>query len=116
MPYASGAATSAVLADGLHYLGGSSNYSGNTRYVSHHVFRSDTGAWNKLADVTDRDTWGARAHAYGGKLYLVGGYPGGNKLRVYDRGSNRWTTLQAPPGGCPDRVWYENHPPGALSP
>lgn len=97
LPYVSGAGTSAVLSDGLHYLGGASDYFAATRYRSHHVYDPATGVWsNAPADVPDDDTWGARAHVYQDRLYLLGGYPGANRLRVYDPTTNEWTTLRAP--------------------
>lgn len=97
MPYPSGAATSVVLADGLHYLGGGTNYFGNTRYQDHYVYSVATGIWSATpADVPDNVTWGANGHAYGGQLYLVGGFPNGNRLRVFDPIGNGWTNLRMP--------------------
>lgn len=98
LPYASGAAASAVLSDGLHYLGGSSDFYGDTRYAAHYVYDAGTGQWSDApANIPDTDTWGARAHVHQDRLYLVGGYPAANRLRVYDPATNSWTTLEAPP-------------------
>jgi N-acetylneuraminic acid mutarotase len=98
LPYTSGAGTAAVLADGLHYLGGASDYDGATRYRDHYVYVAATESWNAApADLPDSDTWGAGGHVYRGKLYLIGGYPNGDKLRAFDPTTNGWTSLRAPP-------------------
>jgi N-acetylneuraminic acid mutarotase len=98
LPYASGAAASAVLSTGLHYLGGSDNYQGDTRYTDHYVYDAVEKAWSAAAaDVPDNDTWGARAHVYQDRLYLLGGWPAGNRFRVYDPSTDAWTSLKAPP-------------------
>ncbi len=98
LPYPSGAAASAVLSTGLHYLGGSNNYKGDTRYTDHYVYDAVEKVWSAApADVPDTDTWGARAHVYQDRLYLLGGWPAGNRFRVYDPSTDAWTSLKAPP-------------------
>jgi len=98
LPYAAGAAAAAVLPDGLHYLGGSSHYFAESRYQHHYVYDGASDSWSAApADVPDSDTWGARAHVYQGKVYLLGGFPTGNLLRAYDPLTNAWGSLQASP-------------------
>ncbi len=102
LPYASGAAASAVLSDGLHYLGGSQSFSANVRYRNHYVYDAAAGTWSDSpADVPDDDTWGARAQVYQDRLYLLGGYPSGMSFRVYDAQANAWSTLPSPPAALP---------------
>jgi N-acetylneuraminic acid mutarotase len=95
MPYASGALTSALLSDGLHVMGGASNYDGFVRYRKHYVYNATTQIWSDSpADVPDGDMEGAQAQAYHDKIYLAGGYPAGNfRFRVYDRATNSWQSL-----------------------
>ncbi len=98
VPYASGAAASAVLSDGLHYLGGSSNFFGNTIYKKHHVYDSVSRTWESSpAEVPDGDAWGARAHVYQDRMYLIGGYPSGSRMRVYNPQINSWSPSKPPP-------------------
>jgi len=98
LPYASGAATSAVLSDGLHYLGGSESFTASKHYSKHYVYDATTGKWSDShAPVPDSDTWGARAHTYQDRLYLLGGYPAGTRFRVYDPQTNAWSSLPTPP-------------------
>lgn len=98
LPYASGAATAAVLSDGLHYLGGASNFYANTRYRAHHVYDCAAGQWlMPRAQVPDDQTYGARAHAHGDRLYLLGGYPSGDRLRVFDPATNGWSSAVPAP-------------------
>lgn len=98
VPYRSGALTSAVLSDGLHVLGGSSDFYASDLLQEHHVYDPASQTWSSSpANIPDDDTWGARAHAFGDRLYLLGGYPAGNRFRVFDRGSNTWNSLPGPP-------------------
>jgi len=98
LPRASGAATSAVLSDGLHYLGGGSDYFSATRYRHHDVYDAVTQTWSATpADAPDSETWGARAHVFQDRLYLLGGFPNGKRLRVYTPSTNSWSSLKAPP-------------------
>ncbi len=98
LPYVSGSGASALLSDGLHYLGGSQDYVAKIRYQQHYVYDSATEMWSAgPADIPDTDTDGARAHAYQDRLYLLGGYPSGQRFRVYARDTDQWTSLKAPP-------------------
>lgn len=92
LPYSSGAAASAVLSDGLHYLGGASNFYGNTIYRKHYIYDAVSETWRSAPEnMPDGDGWGARAHVYKDRLYLIGGYPGGSRMRIYNSDSNTWT-------------------------
>lgn len=102
MPFASGSLTSAMLSDGLHVLGGSPAFQVqtiNALFSDHYVYSTYLKTWSSLpANTPDVDTWGAKAHAYNGKIYLVGGWPNGdNAFRVYDLATNSWETLPAIP-------------------
>ena len=95
LPFVAGALASAILSDGLHVLGGSTDYAGATRFPSHWVYSIATETWTDApADIPDNDVWGAKAEAYNGKIYLAGGFPNGKRrFRVYDPSSNTWDYL-----------------------
>ncbi len=95
MPYGSGGLAAAVLSDGVHVLGGSSDFGGDVRARQHFLYVPSSDRWETSpAQVPDDNTWGAQAQVHGNKLYLAGGYPSGDYLlRVYDPASNRWTSL-----------------------
>jgi N-acetylneuraminic acid mutarotase len=98
--YSAGGATATVLGGRLHYLGGGSTWEGTQVFRDHDVYDPATGAWSSApADTPDDYIWGAQAHAYRGRLYLVGGWPrGGKRLRVYDPAANSWQRLADGPG------------------
>jgi N-acetylneuraminic acid mutarotase len=101
MPYAAGCLTAAVLSDGVHVLGGATDFDGSSTLRDHHVVDPVSGAWASTAkEVPDANTWCARAYVHQDKLYLVGGWPSGNTLfRRFDPATNEWESLASVPGG-----------------
>lgn len=96
MPYAAGAARAVVTTDGLHLLGGALDWAGSALYRDHWVLSGST--WSAVpADIPDSDSWDVHGHEYGGRLYWVGGWSGGNRLRMFDPGGNTWSTLRMIP-------------------
>jgi N-acetylneuraminic acid mutarotase len=88
-----------VLTDGLHYLGGSNSFVSETIYQEHDVYDPVSQTWKSSpTNIPDGDAWGAGAHVYENRLYLIGGYPGGSRMRVYDSSTNTWT----PAGSLPE--------------
>lgn len=95
IPYAGGGLTSAVLSDGFHLLGGSSDWWGTQTYQHHYLYDPLTDTWSSSpADIPDANTWGSKAQVYKGRLYLIGGWEkGGTSLRVFDPHTNEWNNL-----------------------
>jgi len=97
LPVARAAHSSATLDGLIHIVGGGSNWSGgNTAEVW--VYDPASDAWTPGVPAPDANTWGAAAVAVGGKLYLVGGWPGsGVLLRRFDPATGLWEPRAAPP-------------------
>ena len=96
-PVVAGAAVAVVLGDGLHVIGGATDYGGLSRYVDHHVYQGRALGWSRRASITDNNTYNAQAHSYGGRLYFIGGWPGNGRLRRYDPARDEWERLTDSP-------------------
>src|SRR4029077_12898383 len=81
LPEARGYLSATALPDGIHILGGTSQYSGfgNTAYIAHHVFDPRTGLFTERAPMPDYFTGAQTAVVLNGKIYQIGFYN-----RVYD--------------------------------
>ena len=58
------------------------------------MYNPQTDVWySDRAQVPDSDTCAAQAQVHNDRLYLVGGWPDGRRLRVYDPGLDSWQDL-----------------------
>ncbi len=95
MPIKRGFLTAITLPDGIHLIGGNSQYSGfgNASYTAHEVFNPKTGSFTDRAPMPDFFTQSQVAVELDGKIYLVGAL-----LRVYDPTTDTWESRARPPG------------------
>jgi hypothetical protein len=89
LPTAIGVGSTEVWGDSIYYFGGSTSWSGSTRYSN--IYRYDGNSWQDYASMPDNDVWGISTAIYGDTAYVYGGWPyGENKLRIYDFVTNTW--------------------------
>jgi N-acetylneuraminic acid mutarotase len=88
----------------IYCIGGTTGYSSSTGYVLTgitEVYDPETDTWETKASMpTARDT--LKANVANGKIYLIGGYPGGTLNEVYDPETDSWTTKASAPTGVSD--------------
>jgi hypothetical protein len=88
----------AVYQNKIYCIGGSTGFSrehGQTLTTTNEVYDPSTNTWeNKTAVPTARIL--ATANVVNGKIYVMGGYPNGTLIDVYDPATDSWTTLPTP--------------------
>ena len=95
MPIKRGFLTAITLPDGIHLIGGNSQFDGfgNASYTAHEVFNPKTGSFTERAPMPDFFTQSQVAVEIDGKIYLIGAL-----LRVYDPATDTWDSRARPPG------------------
>jgi Secretion system C-terminal sorting domain/Kelch motif len=88
----------------IYYFGGSTSWSGSTRYST--VYRYDGESWENYASMPDNDVWGISSAVKGDSAFVYGGYAFGNNiLRIYNFTDNSWEYATS----SPDIHAYSGH-------
>jgi N-acetylneuraminic acid mutarotase len=96
LPIAIGVGSAEVWGDSIYYFGGSTSWSGSTRYPT--IYRYDGSSWQNYASMPDNDVWGISSAIRGDSAFVYGGYSfGNNKLRIYNFVDNTWEYAASSP-------------------
>jgi len=96
----------------IYYFGGSTSWSGSTRYST--IYRYDGENWENYGTTPDNDVWGISSAVKGDSAFVYGGYAfGNNKLRIYNFTDNSWEYATSSPDihaySGHTMEYYDNH-------
>jgi len=87
-----------ALSQGIHVVGGRVNGPGGFQINVHEAYHPASDSWVTRAPAPDLSMWGPASAVVEGKLFVIGGWPGGHsRNRVYDPIADTWEYLATIP-------------------
>ncbi len=96
LPIPAGAGATEVWNDSLYFFGGSNRWAGTIRYPR--IYKFDGAAWTYHDSIPDDNVWDVISVLAGDDVYLLGGWPSGERsIRKYNLSNRSWTYLNLSP-------------------